>query len=87
MANEVKLAAGETATTVFGWETTPFPRVAFDTNRKAAATLKRIEAWLIENARRAWADDPTRLAILDREIPGRLPPAVIDELNAVLFGF
>lgn len=81
------LAAGETATTVFGWETTPFPRLAFDTNRKTIATIKRVDAWLIENARRAWADDPTRLAILDRETPGRLPEATKDELNGLLFGW
>jgi hypothetical protein len=45
-----KLAAGEVVTTASGRPTTPFPKGDVSTNRKAANTVKRIDAWLMENA-------------------------------------
>jgi N12 class adenine-specific DNA methylase len=45
-----KFAAGEVALTASGRTTTPFPKVALDTNRKAAATIKAVDQWLMSNA-------------------------------------
>ena len=45
-----KLAQGETRLTATGRQTTPFPKVATDSNRKAKNTLKRVDRWLMENA-------------------------------------
>lgn len=85
MTSAPKLAPGETATTIHGWETTPFPRCDFTTNRKAAATLKRIEVWLIDNGRRAAVGTPMAHGLAN-EVPGRLPPATKDALATLLFG-
>lgn len=49
----MKLSPGEVVLTNTGRETTPFPRPASDlkTARKVQAHLKKVDAWLIENAR------------------------------------
>jgi len=44
------LTAGESVLTSSGRTTTPFPKLAFGTNRKATATVKRVDAWLRDNA-------------------------------------
>ncbi|MCV6825998.1 MULTISPECIES: LPD38 domain-containing protein [Halocynthiibacter] len=46
-----KLAAGEVVLTSTGRKTTPFPKLDFSTERKSQNTGKRVNAWLIENAR------------------------------------
>ena len=46
----LRLAAGEVASTSSGRSTTPFPRIEMGSDRKAGNTLKRVRAWLIENA-------------------------------------
>lgn len=79
------LAAGETPTTIHGWKTTPFPRIDFTTPRKGTATLKRVEAWLLDNGRRAAVGTPMAPGLAN-EIPGRLPPATKDALTMLLFG-
>ena len=45
-----KLGWGEVVLTVTGRETTPFPKPGLDTNRKATATVARVDRWLMENA-------------------------------------
>lgn len=46
----MKLCQGERVLTISGRLTTPFPEVGFETERKAPATLKRVDGWLIQNA-------------------------------------
>jgi hypothetical protein len=45
------LAAGQRARTVGGHLTTPFPRGSTDTDRKIANWLRRVDEWLLDNAR------------------------------------
>lgn len=45
-----KFEAGEVVQTASGRNTTPFPKIAVDTDRKATATIKRVDAWLRDNA-------------------------------------
>lgn len=55
-----KLEAGEVVLTASGRETSPFPKIAIDTNRKAINTLKLVDQWLMQNAldeARARSDD------------------------------
>lgn len=42
----MKLAAGQVVTTTTGRPTSPFPKIEFGTNRKAANTIKRSQEWL-----------------------------------------
>ena len=44
------LAEGDVRLTATGRQTSPFPKVATDSNRKAENTLKRVDRWLMENA-------------------------------------
>lgn len=46
----MKLGTGEVVLTASGRKTTPFPKVTVDTDRKQMATVKRADAWLMENA-------------------------------------
>ena len=46
----VKLSAGEIVLTASGRETTPFPKIDFDSKGKANNTFKRVDLWLIDNA-------------------------------------
>ncbi|ENG2499820.1 PLxRFG domain-containing protein [Pseudomonas aeruginosa] len=45
-----KLGSGEVVTTSSGRQTTPFPKVSVDTNRKATGTIKAVDQWLMQNA-------------------------------------
>lgn len=45
------LAHGDVMTTVSGHETTPFPHFDMGTERKMQNSLRRIDAWLHENAK------------------------------------
>lgn len=45
-----KLGSGEVVTTSSGRQTTPFPKVSVDTNRKATGTIKAVDLWLMQNA-------------------------------------
>ncbi|MFG8475160.1 PLxRFG domain-containing protein [Pseudomonas aeruginosa] len=45
-----KLGSGEVVTTSTGRQTTPFPKVSVDTNRKATGTIKAVDLWLMQNA-------------------------------------
>lgn len=46
----MKLGAGEVVLTSSGRQTTAFPKVATDTNRKALNTIKAADSWLMQNA-------------------------------------
>ncbi|HCR1324270.1 TPA: PLxRFG domain-containing protein [Pseudomonas aeruginosa] len=45
-----KLGSGEVVTTSSGRQTTPFPKVSVNTNRKATGTIKAVDLWLMQNA-------------------------------------
>jgi len=45
------LSSGQVVLTSSGRKTTPFPKVKTDTDRKATATVKAVDRWLIDNAR------------------------------------
>lgn len=46
----MKLAAGQVVLTASGRQTTPFPNLNTETNRKALNTLKAVDTWLMGNA-------------------------------------
>lgn len=46
----MKFGSGEVVLTASGRETTPFPKVALDTNRKATNTVRSVDRWLMQNA-------------------------------------
>lgn len=46
----IQMSAGEKVLTLSGRETTPFPRIRMDTERKAANTVRAVERWLMDNA-------------------------------------
>jgi len=46
----MKLGQGEIVSNKYGYQTTPFPKIDLNTNRKALNTLRRIDEWLITNA-------------------------------------
>lgn len=81
------LVAGEVLRSATGKITTPFPKVDFATERKAQNTLRRVDAWLIENAtREAFArGNHTRARVIAQYRPGSLSLADKDELCLCLF--
>lgn len=82
----MKLGTGEVVLTSSGRATTPFPRVACDTNRKATATLQRVALWLVQNAAdeaRA-RDDHFNAPVFER--PGKPSQADKDGAEEYLFG-
>lgn len=46
----MKLAGGQVVLTSSGRETTPFPRIDTETNRKTGRTIERVNNWLMSNA-------------------------------------
>jgi N12 class adenine-specific DNA methylase len=82
------LESGEVVTTSSGRETTPFPKIATDTDRKATATIRRVDAWLLENAiaEAESRNDRFNLTWMRNERADNLPPASKDSLEEYLFG-
>lgn len=82
------LGEGDVATTASGRTTTPFPKVDFDSNRKAINTEKRVQAWLQENAiaEAESRGDDYNARIFRNETPGRIPQASKDAMEEYLFG-
>ena len=75
-----KLSVGEVVLTASGRNTTPFPAIDTSTNIKAANTVRRVDAWLRENAiaeaesrgdrfngRQFTASDPKKLSQADKD--------------------
>ena len=85
---EKMLASGEITTTATGRQTTAFPTVSTGTNRKTTNTVKKVDNWLVDNARteaRARGDEYNG-QMFDNMDPKRLSPADKDSLNEYLFG-
>jgi hypothetical protein len=83
-----KLAPGEVVTTASGRQTTPFPKGSVETNRKATAWVKRVEAWLHENAvaEAESRGDKFNLGQFKGENPAKLTQATKDSMEEYLFG-
>jgi hypothetical protein len=77
------LEGGATAVTVSGRVTGPFPKVDMSTERRSAATIRRVQRWLLDEATVELGD---RGWVLGMEVPGRVPPATVDLCHVVLFG-
>lgn len=77
-------AAGEVVLTASGRETTPFPKVDMSTPRKTTATLKRVDKWLIDNAK-AEADSRGLPEWTINTDVSNLSPADKDTAERVLF--
>ncbi len=77
------LEAGATAVTVSGRVTGPFPKVDMGSERRSAATIRRVQRWLLDEATVEMGD---RGWVLGLEVPGRMPPASVDLCHMVLFG-
>lgn len=84
----MKLGEGEQVLTATNRLTTPFPRVDLTTERKAIATLKRVDQWLIDNAiQEAEARcDRFNLASFRLEKVNNFPQASKDSMEHYLFG-
>ena len=79
---------GDVVQTATGRETTPVPNVAGGTDRKAANAVRRLDAWLIENAQaeaKARGDDFNG-PVFDQMEPKKLSPSDRETLNEYLFG-
>lgn len=79
------LAENETATTVTGRTTSPFPKVDVTTNRKAANTVKRVHQWLVDNFIEEAKSRNDEFALLVLSSDGKLPPATLDAMYDYLF--
>lgn len=82
------LADGESVLTASGRKTTPFPKLGFGSDRKTQNTVRRVDAWLHENAvaeAEARGDD-YNATIFKGENPAKLPPASKDAMEEYLFG-
>lgn len=44
------LSEGDILKTLSGRDTSPFPKVSFETERKTKNTVKRVNKWLMQNA-------------------------------------
>jgi hypothetical protein len=64
------------------------PPIRLDSNRKALNDLKKVEQWLLDNAREeaTLKKDDYFLTLIRNEVAGKLPPATVDSLNLYLFG-
>jgi hypothetical protein len=83
-----KLAEKEIVLTATGRETTPFPKLNWGSNRKAINTTKRVDQWLIENARaeaKARGDDFNSLQFDNMDLKN-LSPSDKDSAELYLFG-
>lgn len=83
-----KLVAGEVVQTSSGRETTPFPKISTNSERKLSMTLRRVEEWLQKNAlaeAESRGDEFNALQFRN-ENPGKIPKAVKDSMEEYLFG-
>lgn len=82
------IQTGVVLVTKSGRETAPAPKVDATTERKTVATLKRVDAWLLDEARKEAAATKQDFAhgMLQGLDPNRMSPADRDTVNEILFG-
>lgn len=83
-------ASGEVATTVSGRETAPFPKVSVSTDRATRATMRRVDVWLLAEAREELVHrrrPPIEFFLCGVEgaNPSNLSPADREVFDAMLF--
>lgn len=64
------------------------PLIRISSNRKALNDIKKVQQWLLDNAREEaeHKQDSYFLLLIKNEKAGKLPQATIDSLNVYLFG-
>jgi len=79
---------GEVVLTITGKETTPFPKLTLDSNRKTINTLKRVDKWLLENTQKEAhsRNDEFNSTTFDRMNSTKLSMSDKDTLEYYLFG-
>jgi hypothetical protein len=84
----IKLASGDVALTKSGRHTTPFPKVDLSSERKAIDTVKRVDKWLIFNAKKEAQEtgDEWSLLLLSGIDPRRPSQADKDTAEDYLWG-
>ena len=82
------LSSEEVVLTSSGRKTTPFPQIKTDTNRKATATVKQVDAWLRDNAieEARSRNDDFNASQFEIENPAKMPQASKDSMEEYLFG-
>lgn len=81
------LEAGQIVETLSGRKTTPFPKINLKTNRGCAATIKRANNWLMENALAEAFHNKNRLAELNfKHNLGNPSQSDLDSAHLYLFG-
>lgn len=82
------LSEGDVVVSTTGRELTPFPRVDATTDRKTNAAIKRVDAWLRQNAidEAKARGDMFNLRQFEAENPASMPPATKDGMSLYLFG-
>lgn len=82
----IKVAAGEELQSESGRRMAPFPRVDTSTDARGGNTLRRVDEWLLNEAKKESAGNEHLAGILGRLNPKKLSPSDRDTLNDVLFG-
>lgn len=79
-----KVQTNDRLTSSSGRELAPVPRLAFDTDRKAFASLRRLDAWLAQEARLEAANDEWLSCVVPKG--DKLTEAERQLCNDILFG-
>jgi len=84
----MQLYSGQIVKTLGGRNTSPFPKIDLETNRKAIATTKRVDKWLYDNAveEAIFRKNDFVLNQFKCENPVKMPPATKDSMHLYLFG-
>lgn len=82
------LSSGEVVLTTSGRETTPFPKIDTSTDRKASNTVRKVDAWLLENAiaEAESRGDNFNARSFRAENAKNLPQASKDSMEEYIFG-
>lgn len=81
------ITTGSVLTSKNGRQMSPVPKIDCSTERKYINTLKRVNAWLIEEAKQEckFTNNEFQSLFLTRMKPDKLSAADIDTLNHILF--
>ena len=81
------LGTGEIVKTTTNRDCTPFPKVDCTTDRKCINTIKRVDAWLKENAILEAQSQKNEFTEHQFKIVNKCSQADRDFMNAFLFGY
>lgn len=80
------IGSGTVLRTKSGRHTSPAPKIDLTTDRKATATIKRLDAWLLDEARKEVASDDGQTSLMSGFDPNKFSQSDRDHVNLVLFG-